>query len=415
MTATLRDMNDDNQGRGRWSELIALLTANGLSMLGNALTVIAVPYFVYDWTGNAMTTAGVVLAGQLPNLLVGILGGHFIDRYSARSVSLVTDAVNAVSILLIPVLYLYGGLNLALLGVLVFLSQVLDAPGSTARRVLVPELIDQYALPRKRVNGLDSLIETGADLIGPPLAGLLIALIGAIGLLYIDALTFLLSFLIILFGIKSRKVDTAEQPSVRFRETLHWMLRQPTILKLAGYDILLNMVATALLALTLPVLARMTGHESLWLGVWLAFFAIGTSLTTVLYTLFGERVRTLTLLRWTPMGQALGLSLVALSLTLQLPPWLWCLWLMLFGANLGVGSMVDAMVLQQQVPEQQRGRVFAVFTSLRFSGVPLSLLLAGGLLEAGMPVVLLIIMVSLLLAASLMWARNPHASGDILN
>ncbi|MDP6960017.1 MAG: MFS transporter [Dehalococcoidia bacterium] len=105
-----------------WTEVSVLLTANTLSMIGNSLSTIAIPWFVFELTGSAIATAGIVLAGQLPNLVVGLISGPFIDRFSARTVSLFSDAVNFIAILLIPLLFSLNVLDMVMLGFLVFLS-----------------------------------------------------------------------------------------------------------------------------------------------------------------------------------------------------------------------------------------------------------------------------------------------------
>jgi MFS family permease len=389
----------------RWRELTALLSANSLSMIGNYLSAIAIPIFVLELTGSATFAASIVMAGQLPNLLAGFFSGHFIDRFSAKSVSLFSDAVNFFAIALIPLLFTVDMLQLGLLAGLVFFSQVMDSPGSTARRVLVPELIDKHKLPRERTNGLDSLIETSADIAGPILATGLLALTGAVYLLWIDAATFLFSFLIIYFGVQARIKPATEESvsSVPMWESWRWMFQQKQIMKLGVYDLLINTVATPLLSLTLPVLAKTMGEEYVWLGIWLAAFAVGTTFTTALYTFLGHRASTLQLIRLTPLGQIAGLVLVALTFVFHWPLFMVAIGMCFFGMNLGVGSMVDAMLLQKQVPESKRGTVFAAFSSFRFAGMPLGLLIAGVLLDANAVTGLFALFVGLLVVASSLW------------
>jgi MFS family permease len=389
----------------RWREFTALLSANTLSMIGNYLSAIAVPIFVLELTGSATYAASIVLAGQLPNLLAGFFSGHFIDKYSAKAVSLFSDAINFFAIALIPLLFSVGLLELWLLAGLVFFSQVMDSPGSTARRVLVPELIDRYQLPREKTNGLDSLIETGADIAGPILASSLLALIGAVYLLWIDAATFLFSFFMIYFGIQSKKPVQEPKAATPVWEGWRWMLQQKQILKLGAYDLLINTVATPLLSLTLPVVSKTLGEEYVWLGIWLAAFAVGTTLTTAMYTFLGHRASTLQLILYTPLGQVLGLAIVGLTVTLNWPLFLVAVGMFFFGMNLGVGSMVDAMLLQKQVPENKRGVVFAAFSSFRFAGMPLGLLIAGVLLDIEKIGALFVLFIGLLVVASSLWWR----------
>ncbi len=395
----------------QWTEFRALLSANALSMIGNQLTVIAIPWFVYQLTGSATTTSLVVVAGQLPNVLTGLFSGYFIDRFSAKQISLFSDAVNFFAVMSIPVLYSIDALNLILLSSLVFLSQVIDTPGSTARRVMVPELIDRCRLPRERANGLDSLVETFADLAGPVLGGLLLSIVGALMLLVVDALTFALSFIIVLFGVQAKNKPKGEAALLPLWQVWKWMFAQGQILKLALYDTVINAVATPLLALALPLLAQDSGEAPFWLGVWLACFATGTTLTTALYTWLGHRLSALTLLKVTPLGQGLGLLVILLSISWQWPLSIIGVGLLIFGMNLGVGSMVDAIVLQQQVPEDRRGSVFAAFSSLRYMGVPVGLVVAGVMIDQVGYVPLFALFLGLILVPSLLWLTETSLQG----
>lgn len=361
--------------------LWALYFANALSLFGNVFSELAIPWFVYELTGSALATAGVAFAGQLPNILVGIFSGHFIDRFNARLISLFSDALNFFAVALIPFLFHLGFLDILLLGLLVFLSKVFDTPGSTARQVMLAELIEKHQLPRDRVNGSFSFIETLADLTAPILAGVLLALIGAVYLLIIDAVTFALSFFIIAFGYGFSVRIKAESSSVSIWAAWQWLAATKTIRNLAIYDALLNTVATSLLAVALPILAsELSGSGALY-GVWMASFAAGTTLTTALYTMVGHKLNPYRLLSFTPIGQLLGLVIVLLVIKSDTPLVLASLGLFIFGANLGVGSMLDAKLLQTQVPEDRRGTVFAAFSSIRYLGVPVGLLAAGYFLE----------------------------------
>ena len=397
-----------------WREFVALLSANALSMIGNTLTAIAIPWFVYELTGSATMAAGVVLAGQLPSILAGFFGGYFIDRLSAKQVSLFSDTVNFFAVLSIPLLFSVDLLDLMLLSGLVFFTQVLDSPGSIARQVLVTELIDRHRLPRERAIGLDSLVENAADLLGPVLGGFLLTLVGALTLLVIDAVTFLFSFAIIAIGIRAKvktKHEVATQP---IWQVWKWIFKQRQILKLGLYDTIINAVATPLLALTLPLLAKEMGDTGLWLGVWLACFAAGTMLTTTIYAFFGHRLSPLTLLKLTPLGQAIGLFIVFWIVYSDGPLILISAGLFLYGTNLGVGSMVDAFVLQEQVPEDRRGNVFAAFSSLRFMGVPFGLLIAGTVTDQINVETLFLIFCLLLLIPSLLWITEKELDTRIV-
>ena len=385
----------------KWLEITLLLSAKSVSFVGNTLSVFAIPWFVFELTGSPMITAGIVVAGQLPNIFIGLFSGYLIDRLSPRFISLASDLVNAVVILIIPLLYSLDKLNILILGGLVFLSQVVDVPGETARAVLMPSIIDRHKLPRERVNGLSSLVETAADLAGPVLAGLLLGLIGSLNLLVLDSFTFILSFLIVLTGIKHYPGVRSDKRYNGRKSVRIW--KNSILIRLLSYDLINNLIAVSLLSLTLPLLGKTLQGGAGWLGIWFTSFAAGTTLTTLLYTFLGHRVSQTALLKYTPFGQGTGLLAVSAVLYFGAPPILIAPGLFLYGLSLGVGSVVDATVLQKSVPEEYRGSVFSVFSSLRYAGVPLGLLFCGYFLELKMFSVLMLIFSLITVSTSLLW------------
>ncbi|GHB50757.1 hypothetical protein GCM10007094_44750 [Pseudovibrio japonicus] len=70
--------------KAKWGQINLLFIANFLSLVGNGLSAIAIPWFVYDLTGNAVVTATIAIAGQLPNIMVGLFSGPLIDHFSAK-------------------------------------------------------------------------------------------------------------------------------------------------------------------------------------------------------------------------------------------------------------------------------------------------------------------------------------------
>jgi len=191
-----------------------------------------------------------------------------------------------------------------------------------------------------------------------------------------------------------------------------WMLKQKTILKLGVFDLLVNTVATSLLVLTLPVLANSLNDEAIWLGVWLACFALGTTLTTAGYAYIGHKLSSVQLLRYTPLGQALGLGIIALTIAFDLSGILISVGLFIYGLNLGVGSVVDATVLQKLVPENRRGVVFSAFSSLRFAGVPFGLLVSGVILDHQAYTFLFVLFAVFIGLTSLMWVQHTLVERD---
>src|SRR5215216_3305631 len=185
--------------------IISLFTANAISLVGNVLSAIAIPWFVLQTTGSATRTGITGFFTVLPVVLAGFFGGTLVDRMGYKRTSIIADIASGVTTALIPLLYFTIGLEFWQLMVLVFLGALLDTPGSTARSALVPELAAMAEMPIERATSLIHIIERGSRLIGAPLGGLLIALMGTENVLWLDAASFFISAGIIAVTIKARR------------------------------------------------------------------------------------------------------------------------------------------------------------------------------------------------------------------
>ena len=163
--------------------IYSLFAANAISLVGNMLTNIAIPWFVLQTTGSATQTGITGFFTILPVVISGLLGGALIDRLGYKPISIIADLASGFTVALIPVFYFTIGLPFWLLMVLVFLGALLDAPGSTARASMIPELAEMAGMPIERATSTNQLVERSSRLVGAPLAGLLIASLGTANVL----------------------------------------------------------------------------------------------------------------------------------------------------------------------------------------------------------------------------------------
>ena len=107
--------------------LLALFAANAISMVGNVLTAIAIPWFVLQTTGSATQTGITGFFSILPVIVAGLFGGTLIDRLGYRRTSISADLASGLTVALVPLLYFTVGLQFWQLMILVFLCALLDA------------------------------------------------------------------------------------------------------------------------------------------------------------------------------------------------------------------------------------------------------------------------------------------------
>src|SRR5262245_36963353 len=116
----------------------ALLSATAISLVGNAMTALAIPWFVLETTGSAAKTGISGFFAILPTAISAFFGGPLVDRLGSKRASVLSDVASGVSVATIPLLYATVGLEFWHLLGLVFLGAFLDAPGATARQALLP-------------------------------------------------------------------------------------------------------------------------------------------------------------------------------------------------------------------------------------------------------------------------------------
>jgi len=166
-----------------------------VSQSGDRIFRMGMLWLLLDLTGSESKTGLVAMAAYLPALLFGLFSGVLVDRFDRRRVILLADAGRAAIVLLIPLMWVLGGLNALTLGVLTFALATLTTLYNPARDTLVGELVE----PDRRL-AAHGLIQTSwqyASLIGPALAGGVLWLYGDVHLFTVDSATFAVSFLFI--------------------------------------------------------------------------------------------------------------------------------------------------------------------------------------------------------------------------
>ena len=184
--------------------LLALLVAESVSSLGSQMTFLALPWFVLVTTGSP-TRMGVVLAVELlPVALLGIPSGTLVSRLGARRTMLIGDIARVPLMASLPVLHAAGLLSFPLLLAIVFGIGCFLAPYFSSQRVILPELVGDDERLVAQANAILEGTLRATALVGPATAGVLIAVLDAPNVLYIDAATFLFAFVTLALFVPKR-------------------------------------------------------------------------------------------------------------------------------------------------------------------------------------------------------------------
>lgn len=376
----------DNYPSGTRARLsiYALLTANTISVVGNAMAAVAVPWFVLQTTGSAVRTGltGAVMAAGA--VLAAFFGGPVVDRLGFKRTSVAADLMSGATVALIPLLYAAGYLPFWQLLTLVFLGAVLDAPGMSARDAMIPELARSAGMRLERANSLDTAIPRLAQFLGPPLAGVLVALLGATGVLWLNAATFAVSAALVTVAVPMVRLAAGEDSREssgyvsELLEGLRFVRTNSLILSMVFVATAANFLDAPLQAVVLPVYANQVFDSATSLGVMLGGFGGGALAGTLLYGVVGHRLprRPTFVLCWFVAGPTAYLTLAS---TPPLP--------VIVGTFVFVGFLagpinpIFAIIFQEHVPPRMRGRAFGVLNALGMAAIPLGMALGGFLVE----------------------------------
>lgn len=363
--------------------VIGFLTGTGISLLGNSMAMLAIPWFVLETTGSASQTGFAGVAAALPMGLSGVVGGPLIDRFGGRRMSIISDVVSSAAVAAIPILHYLGVLTYPLILLLVFLGAMLDIPGVTARRLLLPGFQKQAALRPEQMNTAFEVLGNVANMIGPAVAGVLIALMGPVNLLWITAFGFVVSATGVLFlaphhstGIHSSQ----KQPYLEsIREGFAFIAKTRVLLAMAILFGFSNFISNGFTSVGLPVLVFETWGSATRLGVLFTALGVGTLTGAVLYGAIGHRFRQY---RRVVLVFAFSTQPIWISTFLwseRLPVLLAAMFLIGFAA--GPANPMAVTVRFEHIPTALHGRVFATFSAVTATITPLGIALSGMLME----------------------------------
>jgi MFS family permease len=353
-----------------------LLAANVVSIAGNMLTLLAIPWFVLQTTHSPARTGVTAAFETLPIVLSAAFSGTVADRVGLRLTSVASDLVSAVVVLAVPVLHATVGLPFWALLALVFARGLVTTPGETARSTLLPDLVEPAGTTLERAMSAYDAASRGARMLGAPVAGVLIALIGAPNLLIVDAATFLASAALVSLCVPRPAATRREHaPYVSdLRDGLRYLVREPLVRSVTLLCMTTNMLDAGFGTVLLPVHAERVLHSPQAFGLIVGVFGGAGLAGAVAFGAWGARLprRPTFVAAYVLCGLP---RFAALALHAPLPVILAVGGFGGFCAG-ALNPIMDTALLEQ-IPTDLRARVWGVLYAGCSAAMPLGALFAG--------------------------------------
>lgn len=370
---------------GRRVPLLLILFAALMAGAGNGISIVAFPWLVLQRNGSALDASIVAMAGTLPLLAATLIAGAAVDYLGRRRVSMIADALSALSVAAVPVLALVFGvdvINVGVLAALAALGAFFDPAGMTARETMLPEAAQRAGWTLDHANSVFEAIFNLAYIVGPGIGGLLIATLGGIDTMWVTAAAFVLSILAI--GVlrlegAGRPDPTAMSDGVwaGILEGLRFVWHNKVLRTLAFIDLAATGLYMPMESVLFPKYFT-DRDEPAQLGWVLMALSIGGLVGALGYAVMSRYMK-----RRTVMLAAVLTLGVAMTVIAFLPPLPVILVLCaMVGFVYGPIAPIYNYVMQTRAPQHLRGRVVGVMGSLAYAAGPLGLILAGPLADA---------------------------------
>lgn len=375
-------MTRSDERRASMLPFIALESATLLSGMGNGVASIALPWLVLELTGDPAAAGLLAAASALPTLVASLGSGVIIDRLGRKRTSVGSDIFSALSALMIP---LWGFVGILTYPVVVFAAifgSVFDPVGVTAREAMLPDVAKRAQLRLERVNGIHEATWGLAWLLGPGIAGVLIALIGAANTFWAMFFGFVASALAV--GI----LGPPTPPPVIHKKQ-HWVadaidglrfvVRDPAIRSTTVLSTISFVLTYSAIAVVLPVVYERVDQPQA-LGMLLVAFSGGGVVGALLYSAIGSKVPRRTVF----VTGLWSTALVMIALAIGPAFWIEMVAMAVCGFLSGPVNPVLNIVLQERAPEEMRGRALSMVFALGYAVAPIGYVAAGyGVKAAG--------------------------------
>ena len=349
----------------------------GISLIGTWMQRIALSWLVYRLTGSALLLGVVGFAGQIPTLFLAPVAGVLADRWNCRRILVVTQILAMIQALVLAVLVLTDKITVLEIVILSFFLGIANAFDMPARQTFVVEMVERRREDLGNAIALNSSLFNGARLLGPTVAGILIAAVG-------EGVCFLLnglSYVAVIVSLLAMRVAPRE---IKARNTHFLQGLKEGFSYAFGFDpirsIILLVALVGLMGMPYQVLMPIFAREVLRGGSNIFGFLMAATgagaLAGAVY--LASRRTVLRLGRTIPVAACiLGLGLIALSVSNVL--WLSLVLMLFIGFGMMVQMAASNTTLQTIVDDDKRGRVMSLYTMAFMGTAPFGSLLAGGL------------------------------------
>src|SRR6056297_1148679 len=372
---------------------ILLFLGGFVSRVGNGIHYIALVWYVLDITGSGSATGIVLLLSTLPGVIIGPFGGVIADKFNRKVLIVSMDILRGLIVLVLGYMIYTNNAGFFVISIATVLIAICNSFFNPAVTATIPNIVEDFLL--QKANSLNHFSVNFTQIIGAAVGGILIASYGIAGVFFINGTSFLISAFSELF-IDIPKIRIEEEleksPTIinEIKFGLNFLWKKKELVSLFTIALFLNFVSTGLVILGLPfVYKELLGVNSQLYGFAQSIFPAGAVIGSIILSQIPEIRNYFKVLFYSLSSQSILMLIVAVPL---LPYVLsntstmtiyYSLMFILFivGILNAVVNVPISILLQRLIPDNLRGRITGLLSTMSQALIPLSMAITGYLLD----------------------------------
>nr|WP_279076116.1 MFS transporter [Hafnia alvei] len=362
-----------------WKKDIALfLSAQTVTLLGSSIVQYAIIWYITLTTSSGLMITISTLCGFLPQLIISLFAGVWVDRYNRKYVSMISDAAITLVTLLLAVSFILGYKPLWLIFAVLAVRSFGTGIQTPTVNAIIPQLVPKDRLIK--INGINSTLSSLNMLIAPAASGVLYAYFSIEKIFFADVITATIG-LVLMSMLKITKLTNDNldgQSTIKaIGEGFRYLRQNPFIRYLIMFLIVMMILISPAAFMTPLMVSRSFGPEAWRLAINEMAFSSGAIAGGILIAMWGgftNRLRT-TLFA----GGAYGFFMIALGCAPLFSIYL--VFNFLIGITMPCFNAPVTSLLQEKVIPEMHGRIFSLVQVANCCALPLGMVLFGPLAD----------------------------------
>lgn len=364
---------------------------HSLSTIGTWIQQVTLAWLIYDLTNSAALLGIIGFCALIPQLLVSPIAGAWIDKVNKQKFLVIIQILFFIQTIFLGLLYRFDLFTPTVLICMSLLLGILTAIDTPLRQSLLSLIVEDKSLLSNAL-ALNAMIFNTSRFIGPPIAGILLSVIGAEMCFYINAFSYLCLGVAVLRMKSIRSIKAVGGVGKVFIEGVKYMYKNMHFRLMMCTVVVINMTASSYVTL-LPIYAKdiIIGDEKT-LGILWGCAGIGSLISSLILASKKEFTHHKVLFIQNIVCCCVGLFILGLSKNL----YVLCCAMFLLGFGISTTNILTNIMIQNSTIESFRGRAISIYTSTRFGFDAVGGLIVGLLAAVFFPSYLMLIYAGIL-------------------